>query len=167
MQVLHEALVDGLCRFIGVTGNTFNDLAVVLRHADIDTCLPAFNYDILRRGARSEVFPVAMAKEVAVVLGGIFHNGREADVDREWLTSRPSWMTPELRDRMERLYSIERESGLSHVELTIRYLIADRDIATILVGAARPAEIEESVMAAEKGPLPADLHATLEDLGLP
>ena len=165
MQVLQEAKEDGLCRFIGVTGNTSNNLTQVLRHVDVDVCLPAFNYDVLRRGARLEVMPVARDNNVAVVLGGIFQAGREADVHPEWLTSPPDWMTPDLKDRMERLYTIQRAYDLSLVELTIRYLLADDGISTILVGAASPAEIEESVAAAEKGPLTADLHQALEQLG--
>ena len=69
-------------------------------------------------------------------------------------------------DALESLYAVQRESGLSLVELTIRYLLADPDFSTILVGAAKRSEIEESVAAAEKGPLPADLHQTLEALGV-
>ena len=110
---------------------------------------------------------MARHKNVAVVLGAIFHTGREAEVHPEWLTSPPSWMTAELRDRMERLYSIQRECGLSLVELTIRYLLGDSDVSTVLVGAASPAEIEESVAAAQQGPLPQDLHQVLDPLGLP
>ena len=40
-------------------------------------------------------------------------------------------------------------------------------LATILVGAATPAEIEESVAAVKAGPLPSELHQAVEDLGLP
>ena len=85
----------------------------------------------------------------------------------EWLASPPDRTARELRDSVERLYSVQRDSGLSVVELTIRFLLADRDFSTILVGAANPGEIEESVAAGEKGPLPTDLHAAIEDLGLP
>ena len=66
-----------------------------------------------------------------------------------------------------RLNDLQKASGLSLVALTIRYLIADPAITTILVGAATPAEIEESVTAAQAGPLPADLHQAVEELGIP
>ena len=52
------------------------------------------------------------------------------------------------------------------METTIRYLLADRDVSTILVGAANPAEIEESVAAAEKRPLPRDVHQALEEISI-
>ena len=108
------------------------------------------------------------SERVSVIgLGGIFQNGREADVHLEWLSSPPTWMTPDLRARMERLYSVQRECGLSLVELAIRYLLADREVSTILVGAASLSEVEESVSATEAGPLSAELHQALETLGLP
>ena len=71
-----------------------------------------------------------------------------------------------MRDSTERLYAVQRECGLSMVELSIRYLLADSGFSTILVGAGVPAEIEGCVAAAEKGPLPADLHQVLEELGV-
>ena len=76
-------------------------------------------------------------------------------------------MTPEMQRRVGRLAALQQESGLSLTTLTLRYLVADRSIATILVGAATPAEIEESVMAVQAGPLAPDLHQAVEALGLP
>ena len=69
--------------------------------------------------------------------------------------------------RVVRLAALQQESGLSLVTLTLRYLVADRSIATILVGAATPAEIGESVAAVQAGPLAADLHRAVDALGLP
>ena len=165
MQVLRGAKEEGLCRYIGPTENSFEAVARILPTVDFDMCLPTRSYDILQRGARRDVLPLARAKNVTVVLGGIFRVLRIFENTTEWLASPPSGTTPELRDRVERLYAVQRESGLSVVELTIRYLLADRDVTAILVGASTPAEIEESVPAAEKGRLPGDLHQTLEEMG--
>lgn len=115
---------------------------------DVDVCLTAFNYNALRRGARREILPLARARNVSVVLGGVVRIGREMEA------------------HMDGLRAVQREAGLSHVEITIRYLLADHHVTTILVGAANPAEIEESVASAEKGPLPPDVHQALEDLGI-
>ena len=70
-------------------------------------------------------------------------------------------MTPAEQRRVARLAVLQQESQLSLVTLTLRYLVADRSIATILVGAATPAEIEESVAAVEAGPLAPDLHGAV------
>ena len=114
---------------------------------DVDVCLTAFNYDILRRRTRRELIPLAKSKNANVVLGEVIR------------------LPDDMPDQLERLQAVARESGISVLELTLRYLIADRDVTAVLVGASTPAEIGESVGAAGKGPLPADLHQTIEELG--
>ena len=64
----------------------------------------------------------------------------------------------------ERLLKLARATGISIAAMSMRFLMANREIATILVGASTPEEIEESVVAAQAGPLPPDLHQTLQAL---
>ena len=164
MRVLEEARKDGLCRFIGVTGNSAEHVGRVLRNVEVEVCLPAFHYDPLFRGTRHHVMPVAAEKGVAVVLDGVFQNGRLTDVPAEWLTDPPDWIPPELRPCLERLYALLKEAGLTLVALTLRYLMADAGVSNILVGAATPTEIEQAVAAVQAGPLPPDLHRAVEQL---
>ena len=170
MQVLREVQAAGQCRYIGITGNSPDHLAHVLRAAEMDACLSAFNYGAIHRGIRRQLLPAAGERDVAVLLGGVFRQGRLVAIRPEWLQTPPSWpdwMTPEEQRRVVRLAALQQESGLSLVTLTLRYVVADRSIATILVGAATPAEIEESVAAVQAGPLAPDLHQAVEALGLP
>jgi aryl-alcohol dehydrogenase-like predicted oxidoreductase len=166
LQVLREAKAAGLCRFTGITGNNADAMARVLEGVDVDTCLVAFNYDLIRRRTRREALPLARKRGVALILGGVFQNGRLVEIHPEWPSSPPDWITPELRDPVGRLYTLQRDCGLSLVTLAIRYLMADPDVATILVGAATPAELEESVAAAQEGPLSTELHQAVDALGL-
>ena len=62
---------------------------------------------------------------------------------------------------------LARATGVSIAALSVRFLMANRDIATILVGASTPEELEESVVAAQAGPLPPDIQQTLEALTSP
>ncbi len=170
MQVLQEEQAQGRCRFIGISGNTPDRLAHILPAMEVDVCLTAFNYGVIHRGARRTLLPIAQARSVAVLLGGVFRQGRLVTIRPEWLQTPPSWpdwMTPEVQGRVVRLAALQQESGLSLVTLTLRYLVADPGIATILVGAATPVEIEESVAAVQAGPLAPDLHRAVEALGLP
>ncbi|MAE28548.1 MAG: hypothetical protein CMJ87_06130 [Planctomycetes bacterium] len=167
IQVLQEEKAQGRCRFVGITGNTPDRLARILPAVEVDTCLTAFNYGVIHRGARRQLLPVARERGVAVILGGVFQQGRLVVVRPEWLHTPPSWMTPEVQSRVARLSALQQQSQLSLVALTLRYLVADPGIATILVGAATPAEIEASVAAVQAGPLPSDLHQAVEALGLP
>ncbi len=167
MQVLHEAKNEGKCRFISITGDLPDELARVLAHLDVDAVLVAFHYDLIWRGARKRVLPLAQEKGVAVVLGQILQSKRFTEVHPEWLTSRPDWMTPDLHERFERLYVLQRDCGLSLVKLAIRYLTSDPVVSTVLIGCSTAAEIEECVVAAEAGPLSTDLQGAIEALALP
>lgn len=170
MQVLREVQAAGRCRYVGITGNNPDHLAHILRAADVDTCLSAFNYGVIDRGIRRQLLPTVGERGVAVLLGGVFRQGRLVVIRPEWLQTPPrwpDWMTPEMQRRVARLIPLQQESGLSLTTLTLRYLVADQSIATILVGAATPAEIEESVAAVQAGPLAPELHRAVEALGLP
>lgn len=165
MQVLREARAQGRCRFIGITADHAEELAYVLRHVEVDAFLVAYDYNLLFRRARRSALPLAREKGVAYIAAGIFKPGLNA-VHPEWLSSPPSWMTPDLQQRFARLYDIQRSCGLSIVTLSVRYLVNDPSISTILVGASTPSELEESVAAAQAGPLSLDLHQAIEALGV-
>jgi len=167
MQVLQEAKDKGQCRWIGITANTADNLARVLQHVRVDASLVAYNYDAIRRGVRRHIMPVAGEKKVAVILGGVFQAGFLTEIRSEWLKDPSSWMTGEIRSRIQQLWALQQECGLSLVSLTLRYLVADPAITTMLVGAATPNEIEQSVAAVQQGPLPSDLHQAVEELGQP
>ena len=173
MQVLREAQAAGRCRHVGITGNNPDHLTHILRAAgdsEVDVCLSALAYGLIDRHVRGQLLPVAGELGTAIALGGVFRRGQLVTIRPEWLQTPPVWpsgMTPGEQCRVLRLVELQRESRLSLVTLTLRYLVADQDIATILVGAATPAEIEESVAAVQAGPLAPDLHQAVEALGLP
>jgi L-galactose dehydrogenase len=165
MQVLREAREQGLCRFIGITADKADELAHVLRDVEVDACLSAYHYNLLFRRAIQTVMPLARQKGIAFVDAAILKPAF-TEVHPEWLATPPDWMTPEIRDGLTRLYEIQRQSGLSMVNLAVRYPLSNRGIATLLVGAATPAELEECIEAARYGPLSQDLHQSIEELGL-
>lgn len=165
LETLRALKAQGRCRFIGISGNTADNMGRVLENVDIDTFLLAFNYDLIRRGAR-EVLPIARAQGCVKLIGAIFQRGL-AVPQRELLDGPPRWMTPDLVDRYRQIYDLQRESGMSLAEMGVRYITAQPDIDTVIIGAKLPAEIAEAVEAVEKGPLPDDLVEKIEGWALP
>jgi D-threo-aldose 1-dehydrogenase len=151
MQVLQEAKEQGLCRFTGITADNAEELACVLAEVEVDACLVAYDYTLLCRRALRRALPLASEREIAYIAAGVFN----------------PIGAPEMRSPDARLNEIQKVTGLSLVTLTVRYLVADPAITTILVGASTPVELEESVAAAEEGPLPPDLHEALKALAVP
>jgi aryl-alcohol dehydrogenase-like predicted oxidoreductase len=166
LSALRKAKEEGLCRHIGITGNVAHQMSRVLRGVTVDTFLVAFSYDLIVRDAEIDAFPLAAQKGVALILGAVYYGGRLVQVHEEWLRDPPAWMTPALRDRFARLYEIQRACGIPLVQLALRYALARDEASTVLVGAKTPAEIEEAVAAARDGPLPHDLHAEIDALGM-
>ena len=160
LQTLRTLKAEGRCRFIGISGNTAENMTRVLQNVDIDTFLLAFNYDLIRRGAR-EILPIAGGKGCVRMVGAIFQRGL-AMPQPDLFENRPSWLAPELVAKYRKIYQLHQESGISLAEMGVRFIAAQPDIDTIIIGAKTPAEIEESVRAVEKGPLPAELVQEIE-----
>ena len=162
LQTLRALKAAGRCRFIGISGNTAGSMQRVLQNVEVDTFLLAFNYDLIRRGAR-DVLPLAADKGCVRLVGAIFQRGL-SHPQPALLTNPPDWMTPDLVARYQRVYQLQQESGLTLAEMGVRFIAAQPHIDTIIIGAKTPAEIEECVRSAEKGPLPADLVQEIETL---
>jgi D-threo-aldose 1-dehydrogenase len=160
MQFLREAKARGLCRHIGITGNNARHVGRVLRELDgIDSVLIAYNYHPLNVTAREHIIPVAATKGVAVVVAGLFTfiNSLPAG----WRTE-GTYFGAHADRQLAALQQLSRASGLPAAELALRFVAADPAIATVLVGAREPADIEQNVASCLRGPLSADLHAAVE-----
>jgi len=161
LETLRSLKAQGRCRFIGISGNTAANMSRVLENVEVDTFLLAFNYDLLRRGAR-DILPIAKDRGCVKLIGAIFQRGL-AVPQPELLDNPPNWMTPDLVARYQQIYELQRESGMSLAEMGVRYIAAQPDIDTIIIGAKMPAEIAECVQAVEKGPLPDDMLRRIEE----
>jgi aryl-alcohol dehydrogenase-like predicted oxidoreductase len=162
LAVFRELKEQGRCQYYGITGNSADSMNRVLQNAHVDTFLLAFNYDLIRRGARTIL---AESRGVARLVGAIFQRGL-ARPQPGLLANPPAWMTPELKQHFTRLYALQEQSGMTLATLGVRYMVAQPEIDVIIIGAASPDEIEECARAAEAGPLPEDLYAAVEALGL-
>ena len=163
LAVLRELKASGRCRFIGLSGNSAEDMTRVLQNTTVDTFLLAFNYDLLRHGAR-QILPIAGQRGIAQLIGAIFQRGL-ARPQPALLDNPPNWMTADLVEGYRRVYALQKESGLTLAALGLRYMLALPEPDTIILGAVNPPEIEECVQAAEQGPLPEDLNREIEALG--
>ena len=160
IQFLREAKARGLCRHIGITGNNARHVGRVLSQLDdIDAVLIAYNYHPLNVTAREHILPVAAAQGVAVVVAGIFTFVNSLPAG--WRTE-GTYFGKNADQQLGALKRLQQSSGVPMAELVLRFVAADPAIATFLVGAREPAEIEQNVASFRRGPLPADLHAAVE-----
>ena len=154
MQALREAKVQGFCRYLGLSGGPSELLAHVMQQVKLDMCLSAGEYSLRDRTSPRVMLPVIREQGMAYVIGAIFSAPGNKGVINGSL----------FKDA--RLLELARATGLSIAAMSVRFLMANREITTILVGASTPEEIEESVVAAQAGPLPPDIQQTLEAIAL-
>lgn len=160
LAVLSRLKSEGRCSYAGISGNTADNMRRVLETVNVDTFLLAFNYDLVRRGARDGL-PVSRRKGTAAMVGAIFQRGL-AFPEPNLLASPPGWMTPDLLDVYRRIYALHAESGMSLARLGVRFMVGQPEMDVIIIGAKSPDEIAECVAAAEEGPLPDDVVASIE-----
>ena len=151
MQALREAKAQGFCRYLGLSSGRAETLANVLQQVKLDMCLPACGYSLMNRTSPRVMLPVIREQGMAYVIGGIFSVWGKGLINGSLFKD-------------ARLLELARATGLSIAAMSVRFLMANQEIATILVGASTPEEIEESVVAAQAGPLPPDIQQTLEAL---
>ena len=166
MHALHRARAQGLCRFIGIAGNTTTPPAHLLQHLDVDTVLTAYTYNLLQRNALKDLVPVAREKGVALISAGPLYFGRLAAPNRDWINERPDWMTPSIHARYPALCDLVEDCGIPMAELAIRYALSGAHFDTILNGYRAIDEVEHNVAAANAGPLPQELRERIDELSL-
>jgi aryl-alcohol dehydrogenase-like predicted oxidoreductase len=162
LSVLDELKQRGLIRFTGLGGTTVTELSHFVRSNQFDVVLSAFNYSALFREAASELLPAAHDRNIGVVLGSVLHQGALARRFDAIVRACPLWLARVRQQQLLALYDLLDESGISIVELGLRFAVSNPNIGTVLIGPKTAEQVEESVAAVSRGPLSADILARLD-----
>ena len=131
-----------------------------------DVILTFNRYGLIWRDAQFQTFPFARKRNVGVMQGTPFHQGVLVWPNEEWVENPPEWMTVDEHGRYRRLLDIQKRSGMPLTELAIRFVLSNETVSTTIPGAANVEQLVSNVRAAEAGPLPADIQAEIESLGM-
>lgn len=164
IEVLEDLKKRGIIRFTGLGGTTVTEMAHLLRSDRFDVVLTAFNYSALFREAAEEVLPEALRRNMGIVLGSTLQQGALGRRYDETIAARPAWLSKARQAQFQAFYRLLDEAGLSIVELCLRFALSNRDIGNVLIGPKTAAQVESSVAAAGRGPLPADLLKRLDEI---
>lgn len=164
MDVLETLKREGIVGHVGLGGTTAYEIVPLLRTGKFDVLLTAFNYSLLWREAALEVLPAARAQNMGVVVGSPLQQGALARRYDDEVRQGAPWLSGPRRRQFQALYDLLDEAGLPIAEAGIRFVLSNPDISCTLMGACLPEEAEQNVRAAEKGPLPADVLARLNEI---
>jgi len=165
LEVLQEMRDEGIIDYLGLGGTTAYEMAHVIRSGKFDVVLTAFNYSLLWREAEIEVIPAAEAQGMGIVAGSPLQQGAlSRRFDKQLDDPAMYWLSPRRKNQFRQLYALLDETGISVTEMAIRFVISNSAVHTVLMGARSAAEVESNVAAVEKGPLPTEILARLDEI---
>lgn len=161
-DVLGDLKKRGIIRFTGLGGTTTTEMSHYMAVGDFDIVLTAFNYSCLFQEAKHDVLPTATQKNMGIILGSILQQGALGRRYDDVVNQKPAWLSRARQRQFQAFYQWLDQRGLSIVEACVRFAISNPAISTALIGPKTAEQIQESVTAAERGPLPAEYLAELE-----
>jgi aryl-alcohol dehydrogenase-like predicted oxidoreductase len=166
LRALDDLVRQGKVLYVGVSEWSAGQIADALRLAD-DLGLDRLvsnqpEYSILQRRIEDEVLPLCAAEGVGQVvwsplaqgvLTGKYRKGQPPPPDSRAASRQMGafvgrWLTDEVLDAVERLLVVAEEAGLSLPQLALAWVLRQPTVASAIIGATRPAQVQENCGAA-------------------
>jgi aryl-alcohol dehydrogenase-like predicted oxidoreductase len=165
MDVLAEAKDKAITKFIGLGGTTSDEMPRIMDTGNFDVVLTAFNYDLLWRDAEKGILCNAQKHNMGIVCGSPLHQGLLAKIYQKDVIDDPiSELNPIRRKQFIELYELVNDIKISLPELSIRFLLSNPVVSTVLTGVRSIEELESNVEAADKGVLPREILNKLQSI---
>lgn len=164
LQVIDELKQSGKIRFAGLAGTTVTELTRLIQSDHFDVVLTAFNFSALFREASVELIPAAVARNMGIVAGSTLGQGFLARRFDEEVQRQPIWLSHARQQQMLAFYELLDQTGLTAVELCLRFALSNDFVSTVPIGCKSMEQLQASVAAVEKGPLPTDILERLDQL---
>ena len=126
-------------------------------------------YNIFDQNPEDELFPACREKDVAVIARVPFDEGSltgTLTLDSTWLKNdwRSTYFVKEnLKSSVAHADALKPllKGGLTMPEMALRFILNNKDVATIIPGMRKTKNVESNIAASAKGPLPPALQSEL------
>jgi len=173
LEALHRLKREGLVRAVGLGVRDLGFHRRLIEAGLIDVSLTYRDFNLLSQDLLREILPLAKERGAGVLNGMALVGGLLGGGDPLEYASDPSrhnakaryWIYLPQNDegaRARALWEFCRARKVSLLALNLQFCLRERRIASTLVGAARPEEIEEDVRMA-RTPIPDGVWAALEE----
>jgi len=182
LETLDAVVKSGKARYVGVSNWLAHRVARALGRCElnglarIDSVQPRYN--LLFRAFERDLLPLCEEEGVAVIpynpiAGGLLSGKHDREAPppegRFQLGTAGAryqeryWHEREF-DTVDTLRGLSNEAGMSMASMAVSWVMSNPAITAPIVGASRPEQLKDSLEAAERGPLPADLKAKLDEI---
>ena len=166
MQAFADIVRQGKALYIGVsewTANQIREGHALANELSFQLISNQPQYSMLWRVIEAEVIPaseelglsqIGWSPIAQGVLSGKYHPGRPAPEGSRATDSKGGsrmierWMSDEVLTGVQQLKPIAEEAGLTMAQLSIAWVLQNKNVASAIMGASRPEQIEKNVAAA-------------------
>ncbi|MCA3646846.1 MAG: aldo/keto reductase [Methylobacterium sp.] len=156
---------EGVVRAIGLGVNEAEICLRLAERCDIDCVLLAGRYTLLDHSAAEVFLPLAEARGIGVMLGGVFNSGILATGAIPGARYDYAEAGPDIRSRVERIAAICAEHRVALPVAAMHFARAHPAVSSVVLGAVDPREVERN-LAGWAAEVPASLWADLAAAGL-
>ena len=180
LRVIDDLITQGKILYAGVSewsaAQIEEAVAVADRYLLDRIVVNQPQYNLLNRRIEHEIIPVSKKYGIGQVvfsplaqgvLTGKYKGGKVPEGSRaaneEISAFVQRFLQPEMLAKVEALEKIAGELGITLVELALAWILREENVASALVGASRPEQIEQNVKAVDVE-LPAEVLARIDEI---
>ena len=183
LEALDTVVRHGKARYVGVSNWPAHKIARALGRSEIKNVVRIASaqprYNLLFRSFERDLLPMCEDEAIAVIpynpLAGGLLTGKHDRQAPPTAGTRFALGTAARRyqarywnerefETIAALRPVAQEAGMSMATMAVSWVLSNPAITAPIVGASRPEQLADSLAAAEKGPLPGELKARLDDL---
>ena len=163
LRILEKLRDERIIGAIGLGSNRAEFPGRLAETGRFDVIEIANGYTLMSRAIEDRILPAAREHDIGIVAGGPFRDGMLATVQHDRLEQlkrdgdRSGWYSEGALQQLERFYRLSEETGIAMHELSLRYILSNPAIDTVIPGAQNPGEVDANFQAGLKGPLPDDI----------
>jgi D-threo-aldose 1-dehydrogenase len=140
-KALDQLRSEGVVQAIGIG---VNEVEICLRFAaecDMDCLLLAGRYSLLEQGALAELLPLAEARGIGILLGGVFNSGILATGAKPGAKYDYADASPAILARVANIEQVCARHGVALPVAAMQFVKHHPAIASVVLGAVTPAEV--------------------------
>lgn len=160
-RALESLRAAGVVKAIGVGVNEAEMCERFARAGDFDVMMLAGRYSLLEQGALDGFLPLALEKNIAVMLAGVFNSGILATGARKGAYYNYKPAPPEILAKVARIEVVCVAHDVALSQAALAFAAAHPAVATVVLGAVTPDEVARNLDLVAR-PVPATLWAALK-----
>jgi aryl-alcohol dehydrogenase-like predicted oxidoreductase len=162
MAALTRAVESGKARYIGFSEWPADKIRAAIEMADVARFVSSQpQYSLLWRGPEAEIIPLCAANGISQivwsplaqgVLTGKYAPGAPVPADSraaseemgDWIGA---WLRPPVLEAVQKLKPLAAEAGLSLAQFALAWVLREPNVASAIVGASRPSQVDDNAAA--------------------